>query len=148
MEKKLLKTLMSESTVEKLDTALGKGNIDLLKKHMEKLFTFKNIFNMHDDHLVELAECIIDLSRAEDRVECARDFERYAQRMIARYSDRKARAERKCGWLKATKSKNELDILDAKYRQWVYESGFEYSHYHMYSMLCQITRDIQEGAVK
>ena len=44
--------LLSKQTVEKLDTAITKGNMEQLRKQMEKLFTFKNIFNMHDDHLI------------------------------------------------------------------------------------------------
>ena len=56
--------LLSKQTVEKLDTAITKGNMEQLRKQMEKLFTFKNIFNMHDDHLIGLAECIIDIARA------------------------------------------------------------------------------------
>ena len=86
MKKQTVKTkeLLSPKTAEKLDAALTKGNIEQLKKIMEKLFTFKNIFTMHDDHLIDLAEFIVDLSKAEDRGQCAYEIEQYARRRISR----------------------------------------------------------------
>ena len=134
--------LLSKQTVEKLDNALTKGNIEQLKKHMEKLFTFKNIFNMHDDHLIELAECIVDLADADDRVKCALEMEQYAQRRISRYQMRKNKLVAENQWAKAAKVTDEMAVLDLSYRVWVYESGFEYSKFHMYTMLCHIIHTI------
>lgn len=139
-----VKRLLSKQTVEKLDGALSKGKIEQLKKHMEKLFTFKNIFNMHDDHLIELAECIVDLAEADNRLESARAMEQYAQKRISRYHERKNRLLKENQWTKVAKNIDEVNALDLEYRLWVYESGFEYSKYQMYIMLCNITREIQE----
>lgn len=136
--------LLSKQTVEKLDAALTKGNIDMLKKHMEKLFTFKNIFNMHDDHLIELAECIVDLAQADDRIECCYVMKQYAQNKISRYQKRKKKIVMSNQWAKASKNMDKVHIMDLKYRQWVYEFGFEYSKFQMYTMLCNIIQDIQK----
>ena len=56
-----LQKLLSEETIEKLDHAMLKGNMEELKKELKKLFTYKKIFNLHDDHLAELADFIIML---------------------------------------------------------------------------------------
>lgn len=136
--------LLSKQTVEKLDAALTKGNIDMLKKHMEKLFTFKNIFNMHDDHLVELAECIVDLAQADNRIECGCYMKQYAQNRISRYQKRKKKIIMTNQWEKASKNMDKVHIMDLQYRQWVYESGFEYSKFQMYTMLCNIIQDIEK----
>ena len=143
-ESTTLKRLLSKQTVDKLDTALGKGNLESLKKQMEKLFTFKNIFNMHDDHLIELAECIVDLAQAEDRIACAHGMELYANRRINRYQERKKRLQNENHWAKAAKNIDEVDHLDLTYRLWVFESGYEYSHFHMYKILRGITQEIQK----
>lgn len=146
MDKKTvtIKTLLEPSTAEKLEAALAKGNMEQLRKRMEQLFTFKNIYNMHDDHITELAECIVDLATADDRIGCAREMEQYAMRRISRYQDRKEKATREHDWMKAAKNTDKVAMLDAKYRLWVFEAGFEYSRFHMYMMLCHIARGIQE----
>lgn len=139
-----VKKLLSKQTVEKLDADLSKRNIEQLKKTMEKLFTFKNIFNMHDDHIIELAECIVDVGRADDRVQCAREIEQYARRRISRYQERKKQVVAKTDWAKVTKTTDKVAMLDVTYQQWVYESGFEYSKFQMYTMICNIMRDVQK----
>lgn len=139
-----LKKLLSKSTVDKLEAALGKGNLEALKKQMEKLFTFKNIFNMHDDHLIELAECIVDIAQADDKVECATATEAYARRRMSRYQDRKKKLQNENHWAKAAKNMSEVEHLDLTYRLWVFESGYEYSKFHMYRILCGITQEVQK----
>lgn len=139
------KNIFTKQTIEKLDITLGKGNVEDLKKQMTKLFMFKNIFNMHDNHLIELAECIVDIYKDDDRVKCAQEMEAYAQRRIFRYKERKKRIEKEKQWADATKCPDAVVMLDLKYRLWVYNSGFEYSRYHMYSMLRRIAKDVQKN---
>lgn len=139
--------LLSKQTIEKLDAALTKGNMEQLKKQMERLFSFKNIFNMHDDHIIELAECIVDLASSDnigDILEIACDMEKYAKRRILQYQKRKNKLIKEIEWVKVKKNMDEMSMLDLTYRLWVYEFGFEYSKYHMYTMLCRIIHTIQE----
>lgn len=136
--------LLSKQMIEKLDAALAKGNMNMLKKHMEKIFSFKNIFNMHDDHLIELAECIVDLAQADNKLECSHFMKQYAQNCILRYQKRKKEIINKNQWANASKNMDKVHIMDLKYRQWVYEHGFEYSKFQMYTMLCNIIQDIQK----
>lgn len=138
-----IEKLLSKKTAEKLDEALSKGNIEQLKKHMEKLFTFKNIFNMHDDHIIELAECIVDLAEVENTVEYAKSIEQYARKRIFKYQMRKKQVTNEIQWAKASKNIDKVKMLDLEYRMKVYDSGFEYSKFHMYSMLCRIIQDIK-----
>ena len=37
---------------------------------------------------------------------------------------------------------DEIEMLDLNYRLWVYEHGFEFSHFQMYNMLYRITQNI------
>lgn len=139
-----VRELLSKDTVEKLDAALSKGNMEQLKKHMERLFTYKNIYNMHDNHLIELAECIVDLGQSDDLMECAREMEHYAQRRISRYQEHKKRLTAENQWAKATNRKSKVAMLDLQYQLWVYEFGYEYSKFHMYMMLNGIIHNIYE----
>ncbi len=136
--------ILSKKTVDKLDAEINKGNIEQVRKQLEKLFTFKNIYNMHDDHVNELAECIIDLGRADDRLESACEMEQYIQRLISNYAMRKRNVKRKNEWAAAVKNADEMDILDLEYQKWVYESGFEYSKFHMYSIVSRIIQAVKE----
>lgn len=136
--------LLSKQSVEKLDAALYKNNIEQLKKQMEKLFTFKNIFNMHDDHLIELAEDIVDAYHDDDRLAWAERTKIYARTQLAKYQERKSKIIAENQWAKVAGRLNKVEKLDLTYRLWVYESGFEYSKYQMYTMLLGIIRDIEE----
>ncbi len=136
--------LLSEQTVEKLDKALTKLNMEQLKKQMEKLFTFKNIYNMHDDHLIELAENIVDIAKADDRVDYIHGIEKYVRTKMQRYQERKAAIVKENQWAKATKSVDEVEMLDLNYQLWVYEHGFKFSEFHMYTMLCGIMHSVEE----
>lgn len=143
-QKMEVEKLLSEQNVEKLEAALTKSNMEQLRKQMERLFTFKNVFNMHDDHLTDLAEFIIDLSRAEDRNEWADMTEKYVRGRIARYQERKKRVISEVQWAKVTGRADKVEMLDLTYNEWVYEAGYEYSKYQMYLMLCDIIRKVQE----
>lgn len=136
--------LLSKQTVEKLDTAITKGNMEQLRKQMEKLFTFKNIFNMHDDHLIGLAECIIDIARAEDIDEELDMQEQYAHNRIQRYQERRKKIVKTNQWMKAAGNTDKVKKLDTEYQVWVYESGFQFSMFQMYSMICNIVRLVRE----
>lgn len=138
-----LSILLSKQTAKKLDEALSKGNMEQLKKHMMRLFGHKNMYNLHDDHITELAECVVDLVEAEDRMACAEGMEEYAKRRISRYQERKEKLVRESQWAKAARNPDRVSMLDLTYRLWVYESGFEYSRYSMYTMLCVIINDIR-----
>lgn len=138
----ILKKLLSKATVDRLEAELAKGNIESLKKQLEKLFTFKKIFNLHDDHLIELAECIVDLSKAEDRMEAARAMKVYIGGRMARYQKRKEKAINEYQWAKAAKNPDKVRMLDLEHRMQVYENGFEHSRFQMYTMVSRIAEDI------
>lgn len=139
-----VKKLLSASTVEKLDKALTKLNMEQLKKQMEKLFTFKNIFNMHDDHLIELAEFIVDLSAEGNRLDYIQGVEQYARRRINKYQKRKAAVVKESQWAIASKNTDKVKMLDLAYQAWVYEEGYKYSEFHMLSMMCSIIQSVRE----
>lgn len=144
-EKKMAaERLLSESTVEKLDAAIYKNNMEQLRKLMEKLFTFKNIFNLHDDHLTQLAENIIDIAHESDRLTWIRNNESYVRTQINKYQERKKKIVAENQWAKAAGHLDKVEKLDLTYRVWVYDAGFEYSRYQMFTMILGIFREVEE----
>ena len=144
-EKKMAaERLLSESTVEKLDAAIYKTNMEQLRKLMEKLFTFKNIFNLHDDHLTQLAENIIDIAHESDRLTWIRNNESYVRTQINKYQERKKKIVAENQWAKAAGHLDKVEKLDLTYRVWVYDAGFEYSRYQMFTMILGIFREVEE----
>lgn len=135
---------ISEQAVKALDDALYRNNTEQLKKQMIKLFTFKKIFNMHEDHIAQLAESIIDAYHDDDRLAWAKRTDIYARGQINKYQVRKKKVIAENQWAKAAGNINKVKKLDLTYRLWVYEAGFEYSKYQMYTMLLSIIRDIEE----
>lgn len=145
MQTVTLKKLLSKQNIEKLESALDKMNMEQLRKQMEKLFTFKNIYTMHDSHLTELAECIVDLANDDDRQKYARETEKYARAALSRYHDGRRQAEYDVQWAQAAGNVSTMEMLDRVYARWVYDEGFEYSRYQMYTMMCSILREVLEG---
>lgn len=144
-EKKMAaERLLSESTVEKLDAAIYKNNMEQLRKLMEKLFTFKNIFNLHDDHLTQLAENIIDIAHESDRLTWIHNNESYVRTQINKYQERKKKIVAENQWAKAAGHLDKVEKLDLTYRLWVYDAGFEYSRYQMFTMILGIFREVEE----
>lgn len=144
-EKKMaVERLLSERTVNELDAALYKNNMEQLRKQMERLFTFKNTFNMHNDHLIQLAEDIVDIYHAEDRLVFIHEIEDYARMQMNKHQRRKSKVMEENQWAKAAGHLDKVKQLDLTYRLWVYEAGFERSKYQMYTMLLGIIRDIEE----
>lgn len=144
MEKKMIIAgkKLTQSMAKKLDEALTKGNMEQVKKLMEKLFTFKNICNMHDNHIIELGECIIDLWRSEDQIRWAQETEGYIKLRITRYQKKRQDIFHDVEWSKATHNGNKVEMLDKTYQLWVYEQGFEFSRFQMFRMLYRITQNI------
>lgn len=135
--KKLMK-----ASAEKLAELSEKENAEHLRKQMERLFTFKNTYAMHDDHIKELADCIVDLWRSEDRAESAREMEDYAKSQMSRHGRKKREMFHRVQWAKAAGNEDEAGMLDLKYRLWIYEHGYEHSRFQMYGMLCRITQNL------
>lgn len=136
--------LLSKSTVEKLEAAIYKNNMEQLRKLMEKLFTFKNIFNLHDDHLTQLAENIVDIANESDRIAWIRSSENYVRTQINKYQERKKKIVTENQWAKAAGHLDKMEKLDLTYRLWVYDAGFEYSKYQMHTMILGIFREVEE----
>lgn len=136
---------MSEDVVEKLNTTLMKGNMEELKKQMTRLFTFKSIFELHDDHIKGLAECVIDAANAHNDGEWedwCRSTEGYARRQICKYQSRRSRLQNEAAWKKKSGNVSEEELLDMQYRVWVFEAGYEHSKYQMYNVICNMVQVI------
>lgn len=136
--------LLSSQTAEKLNKALEKDNMEQLKKHMEKLFTYKNIFNMHDDHLTELAQFIADLSKEKDRLTYIRENEGYIRRRMEKCKKAKDDIVKKNQWAGASKMAGREKMLDLSYQAWVYEEGYQHSKLQMLGMMCNIMQAVEE----
>lgn len=133
---------LTEATVVKLEEVLDKDNPEPLKKLMNKLYGYKNMYDMHDDHIIDLAWFIVDLWRSEDRVKWASDQETYIRPRMNGLRDAKRKKRHEKQWAAVTKTANELTALDLAYQLWVYELGYEHSHYQMLMKMHKIVQDI------
>lgn len=138
-----MEEILSEEIVEKLNTTLMKGNMEELKKQMVKLFTFKSIFELHDDHIKDLSECVIDAANAHNDGEWdewCKSTEGYARRQISKYQSRKRKIQDEAAWAKKSGVASEEEMLDLTYRVWVFEAGYEHSKFQMYAMMCNMVQ--------
>ncbi len=142
MKRVMMEKLLSKQTVNKLDAAVTKENTELLRKNMEKLFMFKNIFSIHDDHLMELAEVIIDLAKSDNMIEYAENTEQYVRKKMFHYHERKSRLVSENQYAKAVKNFDKTAMLDLTYQLWVYEEGYRHSEYQMLTIMNDIIQSV------
>lgn len=123
-----------------------------LRNIMQKLFTFKEVFELHDDHIIELAEIIAgiypELFNLED----------YTYHILAYLSKRMQEYEKitreyveKLRWKEMEKDKDPDGYLDLKYLTWTYTTGYHYQTYHTYVIMKAALEDLlrfkRDGAI-
>lgn len=141
-----LSCVLSEKTIKQLQDDLKKKNVTDLSGHLEKLFGYKEIFNLHADHLRELAEYIIDLVSDDDPVAYAKRTGAYIKKEKQKYHREQAKTVRMYQWAKQMEGEDSVHVLDLEYRCSVYRQGFAYSRFHAYILMERLARFVIEGA--
>ena len=120
-----------------------------LRDYMGKLFTYKDIFEFHNDHLFEMAEILVGLYPEKDNLE---DYTYhilvYLNKKISRYKE--IRFERQQALArKAKEQKTDPDgYLDQKYIAWTYTEGYYYQQAQRYRLLQRYLTDLVEFTKK
>lgn len=120
-----------------------------LRDYMGKLFTYKNIFEFHNDHLFEMAEILVGLYPEKDNLE---DYTYhilvYLNKKISRYKEIRFKQQQSLA-RKAKERKVDPDgYLDQKYIAWTYTEGYYYQQAQMYRLLHQYLTDLVEFTKK
>ena len=107
-----------------------------LRTIMEKFFSFREIYDLHDDHVIELAEIIVGLYPELS------DLDDYTYHILEYLSKRIHKYERTMHEYKEKllRKEREKDIdpdgyLDLKYLTWTYTHGYHYQTYHTYILM-------------
>lgn len=123
-----------------------------LRNIMQKLFTFKEVFELHDDHIVELAEIIAGIYPELS------DLEDYTYHILAYLSKRMREHEKitreyveKLRWKEMKKDRDPDGYLDLKYLTWTYTTGYHHQTYHTYAIMKVALEDLlrfkKEGVI-
>lgn len=158
--KEQLKKLMSVGTNKKvndllfkLDHTESKKDLVLLQEKlrdlMGKLFPYKDIFEFHDDHILELAEIVADLYPEQA------NLEEYASNILV-YINRNQERYRKRVFQYRTmfrQKRKELPVdsdeyLDLKYQTWTYTDGYYHQQALMYELIGRTLRLLIEQSRK
>lgn len=133
----------------KLEHVTSKRDIlqtkEKIRDMMTRLFDYSDIVDLHDDHVLELAETIVGLYPERDNLE---DYTyyilEYLQKQIWRYEETKQKWEQKKNWEAHNKNKNPDMFLDLTYITWTYTNGYYHQQANMYRLLRQTLIDLLE----
>lgn len=107
-----------------------------LRDFCSKLFTYGEIFELHDDHILDLAETIAGLYPELN------DLEGYLYHILGYLGKQISKYEHKCMQYsqklrrKAKEQETDPDgYLDLKYKTWTYTEGYYCQQAHMYRLL-------------
>lgn len=141
---KLLYTL--EHVTAPRDISKAKAS---LREVIGKLFTYKEIFELHDDHILELAETVVGLyPEREDLDSYLFYILEYLESQILKYEQIKNKYITELS-IKTKLRENETDpdgYLNLKYKTWTYTTGYYHQKVHMCRLLAQVLRDLSAYA--
>ena len=154
MGKEEARKFVSLSTYNQLNTALYKAEHaktpkdvakmkEKLKTIVGKLFTYKEIFEFHDDHIIEIAETIVGLyPEREDLNGYTFYILEYLKNQIAKYERLKMKYTKELAMKEKMRETDFGGYLDVKYRAWTYTDGYYCQQAHMYRLLKTCLTDL------
>lgn len=114
-----------------------------LRDLIGKLFTYKEIFELHDDHILELAETVVGLyPEREDLNGYVYYILIYLEKQIARLEEIRKKREKELKIKEKYQDKDPEGFLDLKYETWTYTEGYYYQKAHMYRLLQHSLKDL------
>ena len=127
-----------ENTQSQKDTNLLQ---EKLREYMGKLFPYKDIFEFHDDHILELAEIVADLyPERENLEEYASNILVYINRKRDRYRKRTLQYQALFRQKQKELSVDSDEYLDLKYQTWTYTDGYYHQQALMYELIGRTLR--------
>lgn len=114
-----------------------------LKDLIGKLFTYKEVFELHDDHILELAETVVGLYPEREELEdYAFYILQYLGRQQANYEKKRKQYQKELKQKEKEKNIDPDGYLDKKYEAWTYEEGYYRQRNHMYGLLKDSLNDL------
>lgn len=114
-----------------------------LRESMEKLFTYKEIFELHSDHILELAETVAGLyPERTDLNGYVYYILKYIDKKIARYENTCIKYKRKLRSWSKVKDTNPDGYLNLRYEVWTYTEGYYHQQAHMYRLLQRTLKEL------
>ncbi len=114
-----------------------------IRRVLERIFTFEQIYEFHMEHLLELADVILGLYPERDQLEeytyCIFP---YLQSRLKSYEMKRNAYLDKLSRAKRTMDTESVEYLDLAYRTWVYTDGYECQQAKMYRLLQQTLQDL------
>ncbi len=114
-----------------------------LRDFIGKLFTYGDIFEFHDDHILDLAETIAGLYPERE------DLKDYIYHILIYLENQIGRYEKVCQQKKQELVKKEIEkltdpdgYLDKEYEVWTYTDGYYRQRTNMYRLLRQTLKDL------
>ena len=139
-----IQNLLSGKTVKQLSADLEKKNPQALKDRMTDLFGYREVYNLHPDHLAALAEYIISLGTAGDPASYARETAAYIGKWKQKFYRDREKTDRQWQMARKTYGEDSLEALDLKYRRSCFYEGFYYSWYHSCTLMERLARFVLE----
>lgn len=135
---KLLYTLEHVKTPR--DIAKAQEN---LREMIEELFTYKEIFDLHSDHILELAETVAGLyperNDLNDYVYYILD---YINKKLTRYEEKKSRYKQDLRQMEKIREIDRDRYLNLRYTVWTYTDGYYCQQAHMYRLLNRTLKEL------
>lgn len=101
-----------------------------------KLFTYGEIFELHDDHVIDLAETLAGLyPEREDLEGYAFYILGYLEKQVARQEKLSLQYSQQLRVKAKERDKDPDGYLDLKYKAWTYAEGYYFQQANMYRLL-------------
>ena len=114
-----------------------------LRGCIQKLFTFNETFELHDSHIIELAEVVVELyPEMSSLEEYAQNILTYTDKQMKKYEQLTAEYVQKLRWKERDKDKDPDGYLDLKYLTWTYTTGYHHQTYHTYELINSMLDDL------
>lgn len=121
----------------------------VLRNAVSRLFTYKEIYDLHDDHVAEMAEVVVALYTEQERLtEYIDGVCSYAEKQMAKLDERRLRCGRRLDWERKKQVLPPEKLLDLQYEYWTYTDGYYHGRKRAYKLLVWALRDVKAWMVK
>lgn len=120
---------------------------DKLRELISSLLSFKNVLDLHTDHIVEIAETIAGLyPEREDLEGYIYYILPYINKKLKRYDEVCMRYRQQLKQMAKVRDQDPEGYLNLRYKVWTYTDGYYHQQAHMYQLLRSLLRDLSDYA--
>lgn len=120
---------------------------DKLRELISNLLSFKNVLELHTDHIIELAETIAGLYPERDDLDgYIYHILPYINKKLKRYDEICMRYRQQLKQMGKVRDQDPEGYLNLRYKVWTYTDGYYHQQAHMYQLLRSLLRDLSDYA--